>query len=122
MFKKTLAVVMHSNPDAIRVLNDHLRITFTGGCILVTASIAGLDAQLKARVLLAVREFNDFSSDIDPHHEHDLAFFEVDGERYFSKSIITTRLRRSTRQTPQTTTVLVACSQSATTRIIETAN
>jgi Protein of unknown function (DUF3768) len=76
---------MLSKADKIRVLNDHLRTTFTGGCILVTASIVELDPQLKARVLLAVRDFRKFDPDNDPHHEHDLAFFEVEGERYFFK-------------------------------------
>ncbi|HUI22008.1 MAG TPA: DUF3768 domain-containing protein [Methylocella sp.] len=28
---------------------------------------------------------NKFDPDNDPHHEHDLAFFDVDGERYFFK-------------------------------------
>jgi hypothetical protein len=76
---------MSSTADTIRILNDHLRTTFTGGCVLITASIAELDQRLKARVLLAARDFREFDSDNDPHHEHDMAFFEVDGERYFFK-------------------------------------
>jgi len=76
---------MQSKADIIRILNDHLRTTFTGGCILVTASIAELDQRRRAQVLLAVREFKEFDADNDPHHEHDVAFFEVDGERYFFK-------------------------------------
>jgi len=76
---------MPSTADKIRFLNDHLRTTFIGGCILVTSSIAELEPELKAKILVAVREFKDFNSDNDPHHEHDLAFFEVDGERYFFK-------------------------------------
>jgi Protein of unknown function (DUF3768) len=76
---------MLSKADKIRVLNDHLRTTFTGGCILVTASIVELDPQLKARVLLAARDSREFDPENDPHHEHDLAFFEVEGERYFFK-------------------------------------
>jgi hypothetical protein len=76
---------MDSKSGRIRILNDYLRTTFTGGRIVVTASIAELDQQRKARVLLAVRKFNKFDADNDPHHEHDVAFFEVDGERYFFK-------------------------------------
>jgi hypothetical protein len=76
---------MDSKSDQIRILNDYLRTTFTGGRIVVTASIAELDRQRKARVLLAVRKFNKFDADNDPHHEHDVAFFEVDGEHYFFK-------------------------------------
>jgi len=76
---------MDSKSGRIRILNDYLRMTFTGGRIVVTASIAELDQQQKVRVLLAVRQFNEFDADNDPHHEHDVAFFEVDGERYFFK-------------------------------------
>jgi hypothetical protein len=75
----------HSKADRIRVLNDHLRTTFTSGLILITGSIAELDKRRRARVLLAVRDHNTFDAANDPHHEHDLAFFEVDGERYFFK-------------------------------------
>ena len=74
---------MDSKSGRIRILNDYLRTTFTGGRVVVTALIAELDQQRKARVLYAVREFNKFDADNDPHHEHDVAFFEVDGERYF---------------------------------------
>jgi Protein of unknown function (DUF3768) len=76
---------MDSKPIQIRTLNDYLRKTFTGGRILITASIPELNQHQRARVLLAVREFDEFDADNDPHHEHDLAFFEVDGERYFFK-------------------------------------
>jgi hypothetical protein len=76
---------MNPKGDAIRILNDHLRMTFTGGRIIVTASIAELDCERKASVLLAVRSFNDFGPDNDPYHEHDLGFFEVEGDRYFFK-------------------------------------
>jgi Protein of unknown function (DUF3768) len=76
---------MGAKSDAIRILNDQLRTTFTGGRVLVTAAMAELDCQRKKRVLVAVREFNDFGPDNDPHYEHDLAFFDVDGERYFFK-------------------------------------
>ncbi len=71
--------------DKIRVLNDHLRTTFTGGRVLITASIAELDHHLRARILLAVRDYREFGAENDPHHEHDIAFFEVDGERFFFK-------------------------------------
>lgn len=76
---------MNSKTDAVRFLNDHLRTTFTGGLVLVTASVAELDRQQKVRVLLAVREYDEFCAANDPYHEHDLAFFQVDGERYFFK-------------------------------------
>jgi Protein of unknown function (DUF3768) len=76
---------MDSKSGQIRILNDYLRKTFTGGRIVITASIAALGQQQKVRVLLAVRKFDEFDADNDPHHEHDVAFFEVEGERYFFK-------------------------------------
>ena len=33
----------------------------------------------------AVRAFNDFNADNDPHGEHDMAFLDVEGERIFFK-------------------------------------
>jgi hypothetical protein len=74
-----------SKSARIRELNDHVRQTFTGGAIMVTASFEALSAETKARALEQVRKFNKFDSDNDPHHEHDMAFFEVDGERMFFK-------------------------------------
>ncbi len=66
-------------------LNDALRKTFVGGTVVVTAGVDALSADLKARVLGAVREFNEFSSDNDPHREHDFGAFELSGERFFWK-------------------------------------
>jgi len=47
---------MDCKSGRIRILNDYLRTTFTGGRVVVTASIAELEQQQKTRVLLAVRE------------------------------------------------------------------
>ena len=74
---------MESKSNRIRALNDQLRMTFTGGLILITASLAKTDEERKARVLRAAREFDKFDADNDPYHEHDVGFFEVDSERYF---------------------------------------
>jgi hypothetical protein len=76
---------MLSKSDRIRCLNDHLRTTFAGGLVLVSASLAEGDKDLRARVFHAVREFSEFDPDNDPYHEHDLGFFDVEGERYFFK-------------------------------------
>jgi hypothetical protein len=69
----------------IRVLNDNFRSTFVGGQVLMTAGVAALPLDTKARVLLAVQHFSQFSADNDPHREHDFGSFEIDGERYFFK-------------------------------------
>jgi hypothetical protein len=74
-----------SKADKIRILNDHLRRTFTGGRIMLTAAVSELEPKLKARVLSAVRAFDAFDKDNDPHHEHDLAIFDLEGERYMFK-------------------------------------
>ena len=69
----------------IRVLNDNFRSTLIGGQVVMTQGVNDLTLGTKARVLLAVQSFNDFTSDNDPHHEHDFGSFEIEGETYFFK-------------------------------------
>lgn len=71
--------------DSIRVLNDNFRGTFVGGLVVVTKGVGELPLDTKARVLLAVRSFDKFTADVDPHHEHDFGSFEIDGQTYFFK-------------------------------------
>lgn len=71
--------------DRIRVLNDNFRSTFVGGQVLTTAGVAELPLDTKARVLLAVRSFSNFTKDNDPHGEHDFGNFQIEGETYFWK-------------------------------------
>jgi hypothetical protein len=71
-----------SRSEAIRLLNDLCRRTFTGAQIVVTAAFTGLEADLKARALERVRTFNDFDGDNDPHHEADFGSFEMDGHTF----------------------------------------
>jgi len=66
----------------IAQLNDHLRRTFSGGKVMMTAAVNDLDPDTLAEVMSTVDKFD---GDNDPHHEHDMAFFEVKGERYFFK-------------------------------------
>ncbi len=74
------------NPaDRIRLLNDNFRTTFVGGRMFMTAGVNALPVDTKARVLLAVQSFGDFTKDNDPHHEHDFGSFEIEGETYFFK-------------------------------------
>jgi hypothetical protein len=74
-----------SRSGRIAQLNDHLRRTFSGGKVVMTATVDSLDPATKAEVLSAVRAFDKFDGDNDPHDEHDMAFFEVKSERYFFK-------------------------------------
>jgi len=71
--------------DRTRVLNDNFRATFVGGRVLTTASVAELPVDTKARLFLAVQSFSSFSTDNDPHREHDFGEIELEGERYFFK-------------------------------------
>jgi hypothetical protein len=69
----------------IRVLNDNFRSTFVGGQVVMTQGVNELPIDTKARLLLAVQRFNEFSTDNDPHGEHDFGSFEIDGEKHFWK-------------------------------------
>ena len=69
----------------IAQLNDELRHTFIGGKIMMTAGINALPDRTKANILSAVRSFNTFDEDNDPHGKHDFGSFEVDDEKGFWK-------------------------------------
>jgi len=73
------------NARVIRILNDNFRSTFVGGRVVMTLGINALPIDTKARVLLAVQSFSNFTKDNDPHGEHDFGSFEIDGETYFFK-------------------------------------
>ena len=74
-----------SNSDRIRVLNDNFRSTFVGGQVVMTQGVDALPSDTKARVILAVQSFSNFTKDNDPHGEHDFGSFEIEGETYFYK-------------------------------------
>jgi hypothetical protein len=52
---------------------------------MATAAFTELPPELKATVLERVRTFTDFDEGNDPHHEHDMAFLDEGGERFFFK-------------------------------------
>ena len=76
---------IESQTNAIRDLNDWFRCTLEGGTVLLTAGIVALGEGTQARIIEAVRTFDDFTTDNDPHGEHDFGSLEVDGERIFFK-------------------------------------
>ena len=78
---------MNINPQAesIRDLNDWFRCTLEGGAVVLTAGVIALGGEAQARIIKAVRTFDDFTPDNDPHGEHDFGSLEVDGERIFFK-------------------------------------
>jgi hypothetical protein len=71
--------------QAIRVLNDNFRSTLIGGRVVMTQGVSELPLETKARVILAVRSFDEFTNDNDPHREHDFGSIELGGETYFFK-------------------------------------
>lgn len=84
----------HDQVRKIAILNDAFRTTFLGGTICVTAGVHELGAEFVKAALLAVRHFQAFTADNDPHGEHDFGDFIL-GERklywkidYFDPSMI----------------------------------
>jgi Protein of unknown function (DUF3768) len=75
-----------ASPTArIRQLNDSFRTTFLGGRMLLTPAVQELSEQTQAALLEAVRSFSNFTTDNDPHHEHDFGSIELHGETWFFK-------------------------------------
>ena len=71
--------------ERIRALNDAFRKTFTGGKVVMTASVAALPEIVRANALLEVVRFDHFTPDNDPHGEHDFGSFELCGRKFFWK-------------------------------------
>ena len=76
---------MTDQTGRIRVLNDELRRTGTGGRIMLTAGIAALPAEATAAIMAAVQRFDGFSADNDPHGEHDFGLVDAAGQRVMFK-------------------------------------
>lgn len=73
------------NTDRIRMLNDDLRKTLTGGGALITPGVAALGSEFVERTVKALVAFDDFHHENDPYEEHDFGAFDVDGHRLFFK-------------------------------------
>ena len=70
---------------AVRALNDALRRSFAGGRVVETPGVAALPEADRIAVFLAVRRFDRFDADNDPHGEHDFGAIEVGGVRFVWK-------------------------------------
>jgi hypothetical protein len=57
----------------------------TRGKVVMTAGVAALSEEELTQVLERVRHFDEFTTDNDPHGEHDFAKFELAGVKYFFK-------------------------------------
>ena len=71
--------------ERIRELNDAFRKSFSGGKVVMTASISALPEMVRANALLEVTRFDRFTEDNDPHGEHDFGSFELVGRKFFFK-------------------------------------
>jgi Protein of unknown function (DUF3768) len=71
--------------NKIALLNDSLRRTFTGGKVVMTDGAAALPEHDLAQLLERVRSFDAFTTDNDPHGEHDFGTVEFAGTTYFFK-------------------------------------
>ena len=76
---------MNTQTERIRALNDLLRTTGVGGQFLVTSGIAALPPAEGEAIVCAVQTFSEFSSDNDPHGEHDCAVLTAAGQRVIFK-------------------------------------
>jgi predicted nucleic acid-binding Zn-ribbon protein len=74
-----------SQTDRIRQLNDAFRQTFIGGRVVVTLGVHELRPEANAALIQAVRSFNNFATDNDPHGEHDFGTIVLMGQTFFFK-------------------------------------
>lgn len=66
-------------------LNDAFRRSFSGGRVVLSAGVAALPSVARAALLAAVRGFDRFDADNDPHGEHDFGAVTVAGYHCFWK-------------------------------------
>ncbi len=66
--------------EAIARLNDKLRTTCGGGHIMVTRGVSTLDGFNAAELMTALRDYDQFDIDNDPHGERDFGDLTLWGE------------------------------------------
>lgn len=76
---------MRQHERRIAELNDRLRSTFSGGLVVVTIGIRSFGDIRTASIFAAVRRFDAFNVDNDPHDEHDFGSFTDQADRIFWK-------------------------------------
>ncbi len=74
-----------NSSSQIAHLNDTLRTTFLGGSLVLTTGMQALPEEDQVGILHAVRIFDTFTPDNDPHGEHDFGRIEYKGYRIFWK-------------------------------------
>lgn len=76
---------MNERAAKIAAFNDALRQNLRGGKLMLTAGVQALTEATVIGAMGAVRDFNSFTDDNDPHGEHDFGSIEVDGHKFFWK-------------------------------------
>ncbi len=71
--------------ERIRELNDAFRTADVPVDWVITRGVASLGPEFVGQAVRAVRAFDAFSADNDPHGEHDFGAFEVVGEQLLWK-------------------------------------
>ena len=78
-------MTVHSKSEQIRTLNDSFRRTFFGGQVLITNGTNELSDLAKQALLAAIKAYDAFTPDNDPHGEHDFGSLSFQGETFFWK-------------------------------------
>jgi hypothetical protein len=71
--------------ERVQTLNDAFRTTMTGGRVMLTDGVDALPSDVKAMVIRKVATFTEFTTDNDPHGEHDFGSLELAGRKFFWK-------------------------------------
>lgn len=74
-----------SQTARIRELNDQFRKTGDGGRVFLTRGIIALPSYQMLQVIEAVRAFDAFTPDNDPHGEHDFGAVTIESNKVFWK-------------------------------------
>jgi len=75
-----------NSTDTIANLNDAFRKHQSGnGHIMITHGVQALGQQAMENICKMVTEFDQFTTDNDPHNEHDFGAFEYETTRIFWK-------------------------------------
>lgn len=69
----------------ITALNDRLRKYGIGGRIVMTQGVAALQQSEIYDIVQAIRSFNSFTEENDPHTEHDFGFVQIAQHSVFWK-------------------------------------
>ena len=70
-------------PGSRQLLNDIFRksLGMTGaGRVVLTSGVDGLPEEIKTKVLLAVRDYDNFEDGDDPYGEHDFGVIKLDDQ------------------------------------------